>query len=514
MLRVATVGVLPIGILLGNVPAARTCSAASYEWTAQYPPAEPEGPGMDPSSLLPSPEELARNRSRAKSKGSQKKARQPEKSKKTSPTSKTKGAAGGQLSFSQDIAPILVANCVGCHSGDGNGLRRGKLNLTTFESLKTGTPDHPVITPGSPQESSLVLRIKGEETPRMPQGANRALADTAIAKIEQWVKQGAKLDQGLDPKKPMSSYAASPDQMRRAQVAQLPVEERDKAVEAAGRDRWQKANSKLKPDVTRSEHFMMFSNLPRDRAASTLKVLETQHGHIKWFVGAAAANWPEKVGVYAFGSRKDYIEFVRSLENREVEPDELSTGNLSIAQPYVAVVDPMGGQKEEGGTSKRRSRAKRSEEGASGGLGTDRTLNGLITDVVGSSAVKAAGNPPRWLASGIGSFLASRVEPNSPHYTHLRETCFANWQQGWATRANEAMGGSEQITVDSLRAIGFGLVEAMMAEMRAGFPAFVGGLLGGGEKLDDVLEKVYHGSREEFINGTSEWIGARYGNLQ
>jgi len=511
------VGLLPLGLLLCNAPPSLACSATSYEASPQY-PGDQEGPGIDLSGMLPQDDEMPGPRNRTKSKGTQKKARQADKSKKTGPAGKSKSApgsaSGGPLTFSQDVAPILVANCVGCHSGDGRGLSKGKLDLSTFEKLQTGTPDHKVVNAGKPQESSLVLRIKGEETPRMPQGNNRVLADEAIAKIEQWVKLGAKLDQGLDPKKPIASYAASPEQVRRAQIAKLPVEERNKAVVAAGKDRWKKANAKLNPDVMPSEHFMLFSNLSRDRATNTLKVLEAEHGHLKWFLGAAATNWSEKVGIYVFGIRKDFIEFVRSIENRELDPDEVTTANLTIPQPYIAVVDPSGGQKDEPGATKRRPRPKRGEEGAPAGAGSDRTLAGLITESVGSAAVKSAGNPPRWLASGIGSYLASRVEPKSPHYSQLRQTAFANWQQGWATKANEAMGGSEQITNDGLRAIGFALVEAMMSEMRSGFPAFVSGMLQGGEKLDDVLEKVYHGSREDLINGTGEWIGARYGNLQ
>ena len=70
-----------------------------------------------------------------------------------------------------------MANCIGCHSGDGVGVREGKLDLTTFENLKKGsqkrTDDPEIVIAGKPDESHLVLRIKGEEEPRMPQGGNR-----------------------------------------------------------------------------------------------------------------------------------------------------------------------------------------------------------------------------------------------------------------------------------------------------------------------------------------------------
>ncbi len=127
----------------------------------------------------------------------------------------------------------------------------------------------------------------------------------------------------------------------------------------------------------------------------------------------------------------------------------------------------------------------------------------------------SAGNPPKWLAYGIGSYLASQVEPHSPYYRQLRQTTLANFQQGWPTRANEALGGSDQITPDGLHSIAFGLVEYLMApELKQAFPSFVKGMLGGTEKLDDTLQSVYRVSREEFINYTGEWVGQRDGHLQ
>src|SRR5262249_38593854 len=156
-------------------------------------------------------------------------------------------------------------------SGDQAGARRGKLDLTTFEKLTKGTPEHKIIIPGKPAESHLILRIKGAETPRMPRGNNGVLSADAIAKVEQWVKEGAKLDDGIDPKKMVASYAASVEQMRRNALAKVPAQERDKNVEAVGLERWKQANVKTKPDIARGDHFMMFSNLPSDRASNTLK---------------------------------------------------------------------------------------------------------------------------------------------------------------------------------------------------------------------------------------------------
>ena len=102
------------------------------------------------------------------------------------------------LKFSQDIAPILVANCVGCHSKDQPGATKGKLDMSTFENLQKGTP---AIT-----RSSSAGKPRGQppgacgstarRSRRCPREATAPSSADAIAKITRWVKEGARLDAG------------------------------------------------------------------------------------------------------------------------------------------------------------------------------------------------------------------------------------------------------------------------------------------------------------------------------
>lgn len=177
--------------------------------------------GQDPPGQVPGDDAGMPKPGRSRSKSARKKARPAEKAGSPKADAKGDAADAGGLKFSQDIAPILVANCGNCHSKEGNGLRRGKLDLSTFANLQKGTPDHKVIVPGKPEESHLVLRINGGEDPKMPQGNNQALSADAIAKITRWVKEGARLDAGLDPKVAMASYAARPEQLRRRQLSRM-----------------------------------------------------------------------------------------------------------------------------------------------------------------------------------------------------------------------------------------------------------------------------------------------------
>jgi hypothetical protein len=178
------------------------------------------------------------------------------------------------------------------------------------------------------------------------------------------------------------------------------------------------------------------------------------------------------------------------------------------------VVDPTGGRKEEPAGPRRKGGSRRGAEPEVGGGEMDRSLAGLLTEALGTGVLAATGNTPRWLSGGFGSYMSAQVEPRSQYYHQLRQTAFANFDQGWRTKANEAMGGGDQTTADAVHAVGFALVEAMMSGMRQGFPDFLKGMAQGGDKLDEVLQMVYGGSREEFLDGTGEWVASHYGRLQ
>ncbi|APW59327.1 hypothetical protein BSF38_00747 [Paludisphaera borealis] len=443
----------------------------------------------------------------------------------TSPSAKTATAAKAKdqdkksagLSFAQDIAPILVANCVGCHREGQPGLNRGKLDLTTFENLMKGTTaNKKVVLPGKPAESHMVLRIKGQEEPRMPQGGNNnGLAEDVIARIEGWVKAGATLDAGLDPKALIASYAASLDDVERSKLAKLSPKDRAAKIEAVGLERWKKANPKLKPEITPSDHFVLFSNMPKDRAASTLKAVEAQYGNLRRLLGPGPTEWVEKVSLYVFDDRKDYVEFVRTVQQGEVDSEEAGRGDLRTSEPYVVVADPHDAAGKDEPAARRRTTRRRGEDRDASGAGAKRSLVGLLTQHMAESAVLADGKSPRWLAAGVGLYLASQTERRADFYRTLRQTALEKYQQGWSTKTNEVLGDGNGVSPDEFLAISFGLVECLTSpQYREQFPALTKSLRQGGDKLDEVLKDAYGVTREEFFNATGEWVAAAYGNDQ
>jgi hypothetical protein len=412
----------------------------------------------------------------------------------------------GRLKFSEDIAPILAANCMGCHGGDEP---KGEFNLSTFQGLMKGGMSGEVIAPGKPEDSLLVELV---ESRKMPRGGNRRLADEAIGKIRRWVAEGALLDAGVSPTATLDKVAPSADRMRRAELAKLSPEERDDRLRRVALDRWKQAVADGEPAMLSGKDFLIFSELPEDRAKALLKALEEQRTRLGSLLGneaAAALTGPEKISVYVFQDRGPYVEFCRSVERREVEDEVQAHGRLGVEAPYLAAIDPLAGGEEPKPTAARKgSRSKKADDEPTG---PPRSLAGLLSEQLGAAAAQAGGKPPRWLAEGLGAYLAAQVEPRSPYYNALRRAAAGQVELGWEAKANDALG--DQGSPEVLRALGFSLFEWMGTSFRQQLPFFVRGMLQGQEKLDDVIRTCFgpQVGRQQFLEVWGRFVAGRYG---
>jgi mono/diheme cytochrome c family protein len=436
----------------------------------------------------------------------------------STPTPAAPSANDAGIKFSRDIAPILVGNCTGCHNPER---RRGKFDLTTFEKLMAGSDKEKVIVPGKPDESHLVLRIKGEETSKMPQGNNNNLSDEAIARVEKWVLAGARLDAGIDPKATLNSYAPTPEQLRAAELKKLPAEERDRRVEAAARKRWKQASPKTNPEMTTGPHFLLFGNLPRDRAAAAMKGMDTAYAQLRAILSKgsasvpAALDWAEKPSLFVFNDAASFVEFVRSQESREIEPTVVGTANFGAGGPYVAVVDPRGGREEAAESSSGARKPPRSKRGNDESAGVERSVGGLLAEQMVAGVMRNEKNAPGWLCMGLGAYFGSAIDPKGPLTQKLRVAAAQEAQQGWTARANSGLAG--RLKDDDTRVIGYAIVDWMSHDprTRALFGPFVLELLAeGNDKLDQVLEQVFHGRRQDLLGYSEQWVVGHYGKAR
>ena len=97
------------------------------------------------------------------------------------------------VSFSEDVQPILQIRCAVCHQPGGDGLEKSGLDLTSHAGLMKGTKHGPMIVPGDPVTSNLMVLIDGkaDKSLQMPHGKKK-LSSCDRDLIRKWIKQGAK----------------------------------------------------------------------------------------------------------------------------------------------------------------------------------------------------------------------------------------------------------------------------------------------------------------------------------
>jgi hypothetical protein len=89
--------------------------------------------------------------------------------------------------FTQKVQPILDENCYDCHTDS----EKGGLRLDTYAAIRKGGKSGPILVPGDPETSRMILAIRrvGGNVKMMP--PKFALQPDEVAVLEAWVKAGA-----------------------------------------------------------------------------------------------------------------------------------------------------------------------------------------------------------------------------------------------------------------------------------------------------------------------------------
>ncbi len=105
-----------------------------------------------------------------------------------------------EVSFKQDVAPIIQKNCIPCHAEDS--FNPSELSLDSYASLMQGGKHGSPVKPGKASESILMKKLEGDPpfgdpmplAKKRPDGTKeqRKLSDKELATIRTWINQGAK----------------------------------------------------------------------------------------------------------------------------------------------------------------------------------------------------------------------------------------------------------------------------------------------------------------------------------
>ena len=99
-----------------------------------------------------------------------------------------------EISYKNDVSPIIHDYCLNCHKPKGKGYEKSGLDMRTYQSLMKGTKFGAVIKPGDSFTSIMIQVIDGRvhESIKMPYGMAGGLSKEKIGVLKKWVNQGAK----------------------------------------------------------------------------------------------------------------------------------------------------------------------------------------------------------------------------------------------------------------------------------------------------------------------------------
>jgi PccH Cytochrome c len=100
-----------------------------------------------------------------------------------------------QVSYKEDVHPILDSNCNGCHTAPyGYGYQKTGLEMDSYHSLMKGTFYGPVVIAGDSRRSILNKLVEGRAGSLqkiLHDNDNEAISQVEVETIKVWVDEGA-----------------------------------------------------------------------------------------------------------------------------------------------------------------------------------------------------------------------------------------------------------------------------------------------------------------------------------
>ncbi len=110
------------------------------------------------------------------------------------PTLAFAAPAQPEVSYKDNVRPIIHDYCLNCHEPGGKGFETSGLDMRTYQSLMKGTKFGAVIKPGDSFTSIMIQVVEGRvhASIKMPYGMTGGLSKKNIGVLKKWIEQGAK----------------------------------------------------------------------------------------------------------------------------------------------------------------------------------------------------------------------------------------------------------------------------------------------------------------------------------
>nr|VFK15382.1 MAG: Planctomycete cytochrome C [Candidatus Kentron sp. LPFa]VFK30005.1 MAG: Planctomycete cytochrome C [Candidatus Kentron sp. LPFa] len=109
------------------------------------------------------------------------------------------GCGENNVSFKNDVRPILAKNCLECHQPGAKGFKKSGLAVGNYQDLIAGTKPAgneqrgQIIVPGDSASSTLMILVEGRADPSIQMPHSKDPMDKKdIAILKKWIDAGAK----------------------------------------------------------------------------------------------------------------------------------------------------------------------------------------------------------------------------------------------------------------------------------------------------------------------------------
>lgn len=382
----------------------------------------------------------------------------------------TKSTGKETISFARDIAPVLVAQCSGCHVNTTRP--RGDLNMTTFAQLLAGGESGAPVVPGKPADSLLIKKLKGVGGgQQMPVGKDPLPTDI-IAKFEKWIAEGATFD-GKNPADKTEDVA----NLAKAEAATHEELSADRK-EIAGKN-WRLGMPGIDTDTATTKNFLLVGNLGQNTLEQHGKTAEAVAPKVGQMFGAASDDPLVKgrITLFFFKQRYDYSEFGKMVEKRSSTPREWKGHwNFTIVDAYGAIT---------------------------ASFEPDYSMEALLGQQIAGVYVASLGNSPRWFSEGAARVAAVRLAKDDPRTAKWNDE-LPEILRGMSDPADFI---NNKLAPESNDIASYSFVEFLMKD-RKRFDQLLNALRGD-KSFDKSFSSIYGGSPEQVAGRWRQGAGRR-----
>jgi mono/diheme cytochrome c family protein len=364
------------------------------------------------------------------------------------------------VSFTRDVAPLLMANCNGCHY---EGTRNfGGLRFNNFAGLAKGGDSGAIIEPSNAKDSLLVKKLLGTSGARMPMG-RKPLAQDQIDLISKWIQEGAVFD-GKSKEQTLNQITGQAWAEQASHEALM-----EKRIELA-RARWKVVAPKREANEARDGSFFIIGDIGDENIKALLQQANAALLSVRKTYKLNTKEPLQKGGVviFALKQRYDYSEFGTMVESRPIPAEWSSHWRAAALDGYIAMVFDKAESK----------------------INESSLVQQLVSLWIGSME-----GVPRWFADGAGRYaIAQVVGPNDARV------------QSWTKRLPESIVQLKTVKAlldgsvndEDAATIGFGVIKFMHeAKMKTQYDALVRSLASG--KPFDQATTTTFGNMEQFL---------------